>query len=108
MRKLFTQKEVIKTAEMLGMKPFTRGNIWYWVRQGIFPEPYSQIRGGVAWYRRDDVIMGLLNVLSRLIKSGKISEEDVTTWGDVERLLDLVAKDHPDITEELSKLREVE
>ena len=107
MRKLFTQKEVIKAAEMLGIKPFTRGNIWYWERQGVFPEPYSQLKGGVAWYKRDKVIVGLINVSNRLIKAGKLYKSDSRTWIDINDLLNIVAKDHPDITKQLSKLKKI-
>ena len=108
MRKLFTQKEVIKAAEMLGIIPFTRGKIWYWEKAGVFPEPYSQIKGGVAWYKREKVILGLLNVSIRLIKAQKRDKDDNFTWDDVNNVLEIVAKDHPGITEELSKMSKVE
>lgn len=107
MRKLFSQQEVIKAAKLLGIQPFTRGNIWYWVKAGVFPKPYSQIKGGIAWYRREDVILGLMNVSIRLIKAGKLKQENDRTWNDISRLLDIVAKDHPDITKELNRLKKV-
>jgi len=106
MRKLFSQREVIRTAELLGIKPFTRGNIWYWEREGVFPEPYSHIRGGIAWYKREKIILGFLNILIRMIKAGKLKKEDNTTWEDIDRLLDIVAKEHPEITKELSRLKD--
>ena len=107
MRQLFTQREVIKTAELLGIKSFTRGNIWYWAREGVFPKPYSQIKGGVAWYQREKVILGFLNVSIRLIKAGKRDKDDNLTYENVNTLLDIVAKDHPDITKELFRLKKV-
>ena len=104
MRNLFTQKEAIRAAEMFGIKPFTRGNIWYWVSKGVFPKPYSQIKGGIAWYRREDLILGLINVSNRLIAAGKRDEKDVLTYEDVDNTLDIVAQDHSDITKELFKM----
>ena len=108
MRKLFTQKEVIRAAELLGIKPFTRQKVWYWAKQGVFPEPYSQVKGSVAWYKREDVILGLLNISIRMIKAGNLNKDDNLAWEDINNVLEIVAKNHPDITKQLSKLNKVQ
>lgn len=106
MRKLFTQQEVIRAAELLGIKPFTRQKIWYWEKQGVFPKPYSQLRGSIAWYRRENVILGLLNISIRLVKAKKLDQDNNLVWEDVDNVLEIVAKSHPKVTRELSKLNQ--
>ena len=105
MRKLFTQKEVIKVALLLGIKSFTRGNIWYWEKARVFSKPYSAIAGGVAWYKRQDVILSLMNVQSRLVASKKFKQEDMSSWEDIQRILDIVASEGSQVTKQLKQLK---
>ena len=107
MRKLFTQSEITKAAKLIGISPFTRGNMWYWMKAGVFPKPYSSIKGKYSWYKRNDIILGLINVYSRLIVARKIDEKLAPSWKDMEKVMDLVAKDSPEITDELSKLSKI-
>jgi len=66
MRKLWTQREVIEMAKLLGFKNFDRRSIGYWSRMGVFPSPVAELRNVLVLYDGEDVEIGLMDISKRM------------------------------------------
>jgi hypothetical protein len=77
MRKLWTQREVIEMAKILGFKNFDRRSLAYWEKQGIFPQPHAQLKNVLVLYENDFVEVGLVDISRRLREPLQVTYEDV-------------------------------
>ena len=77
MRNLWTQREVIEMADLLGFKNFDRRALHYWEKQGIFPKAHAQLKNVLVLYQDDLVDVGLVDISRRVKQPMAITYDDV-------------------------------
>ena len=77
MRKLWTQREVIEMADILGLKNFDRKSIAYYTSTGVFPVPKAELKNVLVLYDDEEIEVGLVDVARRMRNPIKISYDDV-------------------------------
>ncbi len=77
MRRLWTQREVIEMAKLLGFKNFDRRALFYWQKHGIFPEPVAQLKNVLVLYDDDLIDVGLVDIARRVKQPISVTYEDV-------------------------------
>lgn len=90
-RKLWTQREVIEMADILGLKNFDRKSIAYYTRMGVFPEPRAELKNVLVLYDDEEIEVGLVDVARRMRTPVKITYDDIK-WAKSEVLKSNKAK----------------
>jgi len=74
-RKYWLPREVYDIANYIGLgnkhRRFDRRDLWYWEKQGVFPEPElkeGDTKDSMVWYANDQVDCGLIDIGRRLGK----------------------------------------
>jgi hypothetical protein len=77
MRNLWTQREVIEMANILGLKNFDRKAIAYYTSMKVFPEPRAELKNVLVMYDDEEIEVGLVDVARRMRTPVKITYDDV-------------------------------
>ena len=77
MRNLWTQREVLEMADLLGFKNFDRRALAYWEKKGIFPKAHAQLKNVLVFYQDDLVDVGLVDISRRVKQPMAITYDDV-------------------------------